>query len=286
MAVQDHRLFTIFFDENKFDDSKFAELLFALKHGAYTAGPPYTFDTTGVVSLVRRSGHDITASEVGEFFDALLAVGVQRPNFEDFFRTLRKARHNSAPAKEATWGEALWGLFVGASPISFPIVLIFSLFAISSFWKLASTLQFAVLLAFTGRSLAVTLALALPIWGFGRMSASGGGNIDRSHEWRLVTKDGRPGARVRDATARDLYEHTHGYGSWDKHARGTKRACFVLCVLLFLVCPLFWLSYLRESGADFIKIAVYYAIYPLAPVVLFLLGYLLILYLDKKYSYH
>ena len=48
------------------------------------------------------------------------------------------------------------------------------------------------------------------------------------HEWHYMTRDGKLGGFHSNASARDVYEHRHGRGSWEARASGV--AAFVTCL--------------------------------------------------------
>ena len=54
-----------------------------------------------------------------------------------------------------------------------------------------------------------------------------GRSIDRSHKWVYAGS----GKKVRDASARDVYEHQHGSGSWDKRVK-RGRSCLTVVSLV------------------------------------------------------
>jgi len=45
---------------------------------------------------------------------------------------------------------------------------------------------------------------------------------DMLHEWRFVSPQGGTGARYKDASIKDVYEHSHGSGSWGKKIKNRK----------------------------------------------------------------
>jgi hypothetical protein len=126
-----------------------------------------------------------------------------------------------------------------------------------------------ILLRFVGTALGVTVGVDLLIWGHGKSSTGGGDRTVHSHEWRVMTKDGRPGARVGPATAKDLYEHYHGHGSWDRRNSRIKTNCIVLAAVVVFACPLLEIPFLQRAGArGFSAIVGYFLIYRLLPLAL------------------
>ena len=85
---------------------------------------------------------------------------------------------------------------------------------------------------------------------------SSGYEKDYSHEWRLKGTN----IRYKDATVRDVYEHTHGYGSWIKMIEQYRRTLSAFAFILSFALPFFGTYYLRLldfSSAAFIVNAVF-----------------------------
>lgn len=66
-------------------------------------------------------------------------------------------------------------------------------------------------------SVALALVLGLLANAIKRSIYSGGNAIDHSGEWRIVGSM----SKYRDATVREVHNHVHGAGSWEKSANGT-----------------------------------------------------------------
>ena len=130
-----------------------------------------------------------------------------------------------------------------------------------------SFVHWGILWQFAGIAIGITAGVDLLIWGFVKASTSGGSAIDRSHEWRIVTRNGSPGGRLGPATMKDLYEHTHGHGSWERRNDRISKTGAVLASLTVVICPLCEIPFLLDSGVQGIgPIAGYFLIYPLLPL--------------------
>jgi hypothetical protein len=144
-------------------------------------------------------------------------------------------------------------------------LLIFAI--LDGIYTSVSSIHWGILWRFVGTALGITAGVDLLIWGFVKASTGDGLGIDPTHEWRIVTQNGSPGARVGPATMKDLYEHTHGHGSWERRntRRGTTGA--VLASLTVVICPLCEIPFLLNSGVQgFGPIIGYFLIYPLLPL--------------------
>lgn len=134
-------------------------------------------------------------------------------------------------------------------------------------WSSVKTIQGAIFWRFAGTAFGITAGVDLLIWGIVKASTGSGSAIDNSHEWRLVTRSGSPGGRVRAATIRDLYNHTHGHGAWERRNSRMKTAGAVLASVAVLVCPLFGIPSLQEAGVQGTAAIIgYYLVYPLLPL--------------------
>jgi hypothetical protein len=154
-----------------------------------------------------------------------------------------------------------WTLFVSYGLPSLIIAMGYGIYSS------VSSIHWGILWRFAGTALGITAGIDLLIWGFVKASTSGGSAIDQSHEWRVVTRDGRPGSRVGPATMKDLYEHTHGHGSWERRNDRISKTGTVLASLAVVICPLCEIPFLLDSGVQGIgPIAGYFLIYPLLPL--------------------
>jgi hypothetical protein len=74
-----------------------------------------------------------------------------------------------------------------------------------------------------------------------------GYSIHPNAEWRYVNRDGRAGGRYGPATVRDVYEHRHGSGSWQRKEENFLTFVSVLRVgtfVLAIVIPFFSVDWL------------------------------------------
>jgi hypothetical protein len=139
--------------------------------------------------------------------------------------------------------------------------------AIVAMWHSVSAIHGIIFLQFAGMAIGITTGVDLLIWGFVKASTVGGSAIDPTHEWRIRLPNGKPGARVKPGTMKDLYEHTHGHGSWERRNTRIKNTGTVLACLTILACPLLEIPFLQNAGVQGIgSIIGYFLVYPLLPL--------------------
>jgi hypothetical protein len=193
-------------------------------------------------------------------------------DLEEFEKAVRWVRRGARKSKIGTaWRGGIRSLpQVGIALLSeiLWIIVPCAVFAvIVAMWHSVSAIRGAILLQFAGMAIGITAGVNLLIWGFVKLSTGGGSAIDRRHEWRVLTRNGRPGARVGPATMKDLYEHTHGHGSWERRNSRRSATGAVLAVVVFFVCPLLEIPFLEQAGVHGVSpIAGYFLIYPLLPL--------------------
>jgi hypothetical protein len=223
--------------------------------------PLITFSHPSIVSAPVKSWEDHSSSI---------------EELEEFEKAIRWVRRRDRKLN----AKALWGKWIHSLPkmsmallsqlfwTFLPWGVVFTIVSLIAFmWKAVSLIHWGILWQYAGMAIGITAGVDLLIWGFVAMSTSGGSAIDHSHEWRMVTRNGRPGGRVGPATMKDLYEHTHGHGSWER--RNTRRSTTgaVLASLTVVICPLCEIPFLLDSGVQGIgPIVGYYLIYPLLPL--------------------
>jgi len=133
----------------------------------------------------------------------------------------------------------------------------------------AWSIQWGILLGFAGRALGLTVVVDLVLWIVAKGAYSKGYETDRSHEWRYLTRGGRPGGRAKSASISDVYDHIHGSGSWEKRKRSLGYFCTALGVVAVVACPLVEISYLQSVGVQGVGLFInYLLIYPLLPLAL------------------
>lgn len=89
-----------------------------------------------------------------------------------------------------------------------------------------------------------------------------GNNIDKSHIWVFENSK----SKAKDATERDLFEHTHGYGSWAEKINSDRKSISALLLIITSVSPILvdrLLGY-RESIINSSNLM----LYTIAPVII------------------
>ncbi len=140
---------------------------------------------------------------------------------------------------------------------------------------LASLVVFAVLFAVD----LIWLVRALPFWVVGAslgavclanlltvsISASlghSGYETDESHEWRLLDGSGKPAARIGPASRKDVHDHHHGRGSWEKRCRQQASILNVLTVVGSPVLALLLIHFnLYPLGPTWIAVGLGFALF-------------------------
>ncbi len=176
---------------------------------------------------------------------------------------VKKGASESTPGKSSPWLLIVEFFVRFFAQLVFPAVLGLLYLAYLS----VHSLSLELLLEFVGIAVAVTVVVDLVVWVLGVALTAGGDAIDHSHEWRYVTRNGTPGARAHAATKKDLYDHTHGYGSWERRKERIRTVCKVISVLVALACPFLEIPFLRASGVvGVLPIVGYLVVYPLLPI--------------------
>jgi len=70
-----------------------------------------------------------------------------------------------------------------------------------------------------------------------------GWSIDTTHQW-IYAKTGR---KHRDATVKDVYEHQHGYGSWEKKVERERKFLQVVCIIAAIGLIIYGINYMVQS---------------------------------------
>ncbi|MGA2569772.1 MAG: hypothetical protein ABSF23_04570 [Terracidiphilus sp.] len=193
-------------------------------------------------------------------------------DLEEFEKAIRRVRWETRKSKIGTaWRGGIRSLPQMGIALLVQLFWIFLPWAvlavIVAMWHSVSAIRGAIFLQFAGMAIGITAGVDLLIWGLVKLSTGGGSAIDSRHEWRVLTRNGRPGARVGPATMKDLYEHTHGHGSWDRRNSRRSATGAVLAVVVFFVCPLLEIPFLEEAGIQGLSpIVGYFLIYPLLPL--------------------
>lgn len=122
-------------------------------------------------------------------------------DLEEFEKAIRWVRWGARKSKIRTaWRGGIRSLpEVGVALLAqiFWIALPWVVFAvIVAMWHSVGAIRGIIFLQFAGIAIGITAGAALLIWGFVKLSTGGGSAIDRRHEWRVVTRNGRPGGRV------------------------------------------------------------------------------------------
>lgn len=246
------------FKKDKLDDSVLVEFLTALS----------PLDIAELAALANRSGYfGASASDVERFFQTLAEANISAV---DFGAELVKSRMGISAVPKPSWRERLRRSWRSTVEVLAQMTVTFGIpGAILLMWGAVRTIRWEVLLQFAGVALGITVGADLLIWGFAALLTAGENKVDRTHEWRYVTNRGLPGGRARSATVKDLYEHSHGHGSWQRRNGRIQKTCGVLAVLVALACPVFEMPFLEEAGVHGIgPIAGYFLIYPLLPIAL------------------
>ncbi len=66
-------------------------------------------------------------------------------------------------------------------------------------------------------------------------AADEGYKKDTSHEWRFITSGNTTGGRYKDATVKDVYEHYHRGGSWEKKIKNRKISFFIFGIVFAFI---------------------------------------------------
>jgi hypothetical protein len=217
-------------------------------------------DPAKIAALANRSDHpDVSTSDVEAFFQGLEEAHISVKDFATSILARRLAR----PAKK-TWKDRLAGGFWSVLGALFPLLLVMVFAFLGEAFK---SIQWKTALKFIGISAGSTAVIDLLIWGLSAALTSGGSSTVHSHEWRVATSGGQPGARWGPATRRDVYNHYHGYHSWEESRSRIRRTCGVLAVVMVFACPLLGISFLYDWGVrGVMPIVGYLLVYPVLPV--------------------
>jgi hypothetical protein len=160
----------------------------------------------------------------------LLEGKLQRPVTDDYARAFLVAAWKSQqPAPPPVHYGFVRQVLLWA--VSFPTVtLVLLLIAYAAAWQYGRPWFHFVAAEYELPVVAAACAILL-VWIPVLLAAAynpSGSSIPGTHEWRIVGS----GAKHRDATEREVYEHRHGHGAWDAAVQTTKLGIGIVGTLL------------------------------------------------------
>ena len=145
-----------------------------------------------------------------------------------------------------------------------------------------SAVSWWTLCKYAGIEILVFAGLLVVIWLLVKLMTGGGYSVDRSHEWRLMGRDGKPGAHYRDATTKDVYEHQHGHGSWERRNETIRSvSTFASVGAWFAAGAIVW-PHLQAHGVGGLGCGILFFLWPVGPIaVVVIAGMLLAKFVPK-----